>query len=67
MNYNDVFNTIKTQYEQMFVWMQAMQAMLDVIYKNNNILTTNYQKMLKRLARIEDKLKIVDIEEKEGE
>lgn len=59
MNYNNVFETIKKQYEQMFPWMQKITTQIDVIYQNTTALNTSYKKLLKRVARIEEKANIV--------
>lgn len=65
MNYNDVFGTIKKQYDEMFSWMQEMKTKVDVIYQNVTALNTNYKKMSKRITRIEEKANIVSNEEGE--
>jgi len=58
-----VFKTIEKQYAQMFVWMQNISVCIGVLRENNGIQTIKNEKILKRIARIEDKLKIIDIEE----
>ena len=63
MNYNKVFDTCKEQYEEMYKWMQSINVSLGVLVTNNSVQTVKNEKILKRIARIEEKLKIVNVEE----
>ena len=69
MNYDFAFKTMQEQYEKMYEFMQNMDVAISVLNTNNSSETLNNKKILKRIARIEDKLKIVNIEEeiKEGD
>jgi len=58
-----VFKKIEEQYIQMFVWMENINVCISVLRENNGIQTVKNEKILKRIARIEEKLKIVDIKE----
>ena len=60
-----VFEKMQKQYKEMHTWMQGISVQISVVHGNNNTLSTNYQKMLKRIARIEEKLNIINIEKKE--
>ena len=69
MNYDSAFKIMQEQYKKMYEFMQNMNVAISVLNTNNSNETLNNKKILKRIARIEDKLKIVNIEEeiKEGE
>ena len=69
MNYDFAFKTMQEQYEKIYEFMQNMDVAVDVLRENNTTNTIKIDKTLKRIARIEDKLKIVNIDEeiKEGE
>jgi len=56
-----VFEKCQEQYLAIFTWMQRMNVSLSVLVENNTIQTKNIEKIYKRLARIEDKLKIVNV------
>ena len=56
-----VFEKCQEQYLAIFIWMQRMNVSLGVLVENNTIQTKNIEKIYKRLARIEDKLKIVNV------
>jgi len=58
-----VFEKCQEQYLAIFIWMQRMNVSLGVLVENNTIQTKKNEKIYKRLARIEDKLKIIDITE----
>ncbi len=58
-----VFDTMQKQYTRMFVWMDNISVYVGVLRENNTIQTIKIEKTLKRIARIEEKLKIVNIEE----
>lgn len=63
MHYEGVFKIMQEQYEKMYVFMQNIDVCIDVLRANNTVQTVSNKKILKRIARIEDKLKIVNIEE----
>lgn len=63
MNLIKVFEEIEKQYKEMYPWMQKISVAIDVLRANNNTLTTNTTKIKKRIARIEDKLNIVNVDE----
>lgn len=63
MNYNSVFDTCKKQYKEIHEWMQSIKVSLSVLTANNSKQTVKNEKILKRIARIEEKLKIVNVEE----
>ncbi len=62
MNYNSVFNKCQEQYAEIYEWMQNIDICMAVLRENNSIQTMKNTKILKRIARIEEKLKIVNIE-----
>ena len=63
MNYNRVFETCQEQYADLHKWMQHIDVSLKVLTENNSTQTIKNAKILKRIARIEDKLKIVNKED----
>ena len=63
MNYNDVFRKCQEQYAKMEKFMQNINVCVGILRENNSTQTINNKKILKRVARIEDKLKITNIEE----
>jgi hypothetical protein len=68
MNYDRVFNEMQGQYQIIATNMETMGLQSSASYNNNIEILQMIKKILKRIARIEDKLKIVNIEEetKEG-
>lgn len=62
MNYDAVFNKVKEQHAEIHEWMQRIDVAIDVLLANNTTNTTKIDKTLKRMARIEEKLNIVNIE-----
>jgi hypothetical protein len=69
MNYDRVFNEMQGQYQTIATNMQTVGLESKASYNNNIEILQIIKKILKRMARIEDKLKIVNLEEetKEGE
>lgn len=65
MNFEFVFRTMQEQYERMYDFMQSMDVAMNTLKTNNTANTLKIGKTLKRVARVEDKLKIINIEEKE--
>ena len=62
MNYNDVFKTMQEQYTRMDKFLQKMDVCIGVLRENNSVQTINNKKILKRIARIETQLNIIDKE-----
>ena len=62
MNYDGVFRKCQEQYETMYKWMRGIDINMDVLRANNSSNTMKVDKILKRIARMEDKLKIIRIE-----
>ena len=60
-----VIREVTKQWKDIHMWMQSITVSYDVLKENNTIQTTKIAKILKRVARIEDKLNIINIEEKE--
>jgi hypothetical protein len=69
MNYDRVFNEMQEQYKIIANTIEVMGLQSSASYNNNIEILQIIKKILKRMARIEDKLKIVNIDEetKEGE
>jgi len=65
MNYDSVWSRCQEQYKKIYDFMQGTDVSLGVIKTNVSTQTANYKKIDKRISRIEDKLRILDI--KEGE
>jgi len=63
MIYEKVFEKCQNQYEDIHTWMQAMKISFDTLRENNSVQTVKNGKILKRIARIEEKLNIVNVEE----
>ena len=58
MNVDKIVAVMQKQYKEMHTWMQGISVQVSVVHGNNNTLSINYQKMVKRIARIENKLNI---------
>jgi hypothetical protein len=69
VNYDRVFNEMQEQYKMIANTIEVMGLQSSASYNNNIEILQIIKKILKRMARIEDKLKIVNIDEetKEGE
>ena len=63
MIFEQVFQKCQDQYQDMHTWMKDIKVSFDVLRENNSTQTTKNGKILKRLARIEEKLNIVNVEE----
>ena len=63
MHIEKIIAEVEKQSNKMYAWMNNINVCVSVLNENNTIQTTNNKKILKRIARIEDKLKIVNIEE----
>ena len=63
MHFEGAFKVMQEQYEKMYTFMQNINVCVDVLRANNSIQTINNKKILKRIARIEDTLKIVHVDE----
>lgn len=63
MHIEKIIAEVEKQSNDMYAWMNNINVCVSVLNENNTIQTTNNKKILKRIARIEDKLKIVNIEE----
>ena len=62
MNYNSIWEKCQEQYDTMYKWMRNINVCIEVLRTNNSVMTLKTDKVLKRIARIEDKLKIIRIE-----
>lgn len=62
MIFEKVFEKCQEQYDTIYKWMNGMNISIDVLRANNSATTLKTDKVLKRIARIEDKLKIIKIE-----
>ena len=63
MIFERVFQKMQDQYLDMHTWMKDIKVSFDVLCENNSTQTVKNGKILKRLTRIEEKLKIVNVEE----
>lgn len=53
-----VIREVTKQWKEIHVWMQGISVSFEVLRENNTTQTLKNAKILKRIARIEDKLNI---------
>ena len=58
MNIEKIIDQVTKQWEEIYTWMQSITVSFSVLKENNTIQTTKIAKILKRVARIEEKLNI---------